>query len=241
MTAVLAIGSFTLRGLLGRRRAILMLLLAALPVLVGLLIRLGGGRPDVAEILDTLVVRTVLPLIALIVGTAAIGGEVEDGTLTYLLVKPVPRWRTAVTKLVVAAGLTVALVVPPMLIAAVLMAGAGSATLATAGGFALAVVVGGTAYAAAFTTLGALTSRALVIGLVYTLLWEGVLAGLLTGTRFLSIRQATLGLAAGLTGEDVGVDALAPAISAVVLVAVIAGSIWLASSALARFQVRSAD
>ena len=241
MTAVAAIGSFTLRGLLGRRRAIIMLLLAALPVLVGLLVRLGGGRPDVAEVLDTLVIRTVLPLVALIVGTATIGGEIEDGTLTYLLVKPVPRWRTAVTKLIVAAGLTVALVVPPMLLAAVLMAGASGSTLGTAGGFALAVVLGGAAYAAAFATLGAITSRALVIGLIYTLLWEGVLAGLLTGTRFLSIRQATLGLAAGFTGEDVGVDALAPSISTVVLVVVLAGSAWIASRALARYQVRSAD
>ena len=241
MTAVATIGSFTLRGLLGRRRAILLVLLAALPILVGLLVRLGGGRPDVAEILDTLVVRTVLPLIALIVGTATIGGEIEDGTLVYLLVKPVPRWRTAVTKIVVAAGLTVVLVVPPMILAAVLMAGISSATLGTAAGFAAAVVVGGAAYAAVFTTLGAVTSRALVIGLVYTLLWEGVLAGLLTGTRFLSIRQATLGLAAGFSGEDVGVDALDPAVSAVVLVAAIAIATWLASVALRRFQVRSAD
>ena len=44
MSAVGAIVVVTLRGLLGRRRAILMLLLAVLPILVGVLIRLGGGR-----------------------------------------------------------------------------------------------------------------------------------------------------------------------------------------------------
>lgn len=165
----------------------------------------------------------------------------EDGTLTYLLVKPVPRWRTALTKIVVASGLTIALVVPPMLIAALLIAGTNAATLGTAAGFALAVAIGGTAYATVFTTLGALTSRALVIGLAYTLIWEGVLAGLLTGTRFLSIRQATLGLASAFTGEDVGVDVLTPAVSAIVLVAAVVIAGYLASRALARFQVRSAD
>ena len=46
-----------------------------------------------------------------------------------------------------------------------------------------------------------MTWRALIIGLVYVLLWEGALGGLLEGTKFLSIRQATLGIVAGLGGE----------------------------------------
>ena len=99
MTVMATLAGVTLRGLLGRRRMVLMVLLAGLPVLVGLLIRLGGGRADAPEILDTLVIRTVLPLIALVVGTAAIGSEVEDGTLVYLLVKPIDRWRVALAKL----------------------------------------------------------------------------------------------------------------------------------------------
>jgi hypothetical protein len=73
------------------------------------------------------------------------------------------------------------------------------------------------------------------------LLWEGVLAGLLEGTRFLSIRQATLGLAALITGEDVGVDPLAPAVSVAILGVVIVGAFLLAGRALTRFQVRAAD
>ncbi|MEO5884688.1 MAG: ABC transporter permease [Candidatus Limnocylindrales bacterium] len=236
-----AIVSVTLRGLLGRRRAILMVLLAALPVLVGVLIRVGGGRADVPEILDTLVVRTVLPLIALIVGTAAIGSEIEDGTLVYLLVKPIPRWRIALAKLAVAAGLSAVLVVPPILITGILVGGVGPASLGIAFGYCLAAIAGGAAYACAFTTLGTITSRALVVGLGYTLLWEGVLAGLLEGTRFLSIRQATLGVAASLTGEDPGVDALDPLVAVVVLVVVVAGSMILTTAALRRFQLRAGD
>ena len=96
MTAFGALVGVTLRGLLGRRRTLLMVLLAALPVLVGLLIRLGGGRSDAPEILDTLVIRTVLPLVALVFGTAAIGSEIEDGTVVFLLRSPSPaggrRW-----------------------------------------------------------------------------------------------------------------------------------------------------
>jgi ABC-2 type transport system permease protein len=241
MTAFGALVVVTLRGLLGRRRTLLMILLAALPILVGLLIRLGGGRNDAPEILDTLLIRTVLPLIALVIGTAAIGSEIEDGTAIYLLAKPIPRWRIALAKLGVAAGLTAALVVPPIILTTLLVEGFGGASLATAFGFALAAIAGGTAYAVAFTALGAVTSRALVVGLGYTLLWEGVLAGLLEGTRFLSIRQATLGVAAALTGEDVGVDVLAATVSALIIVVVVVGGFLITTRTLARFQIRSAD
>ena len=236
-----ALVTVTLRGLLGRRRTLLMVLLAGLPVLVGLLIRLGGGRTDAPEILDTLVIRTVLPLVALVFGTAAIGSEIEDGTAVFLLAKPIPRWRTALAKLAVAAGLTAALTVPPIILTGLLVEGFGGDSIATAFGFALAAIAGGTAYAVAFAALGVITSRALVVGLGYTLLWEGVLAGLLDGTRFMSIRQGTLGVAAALTGEDVGVDVLEPVIAAAILAVVVVGGFLLTTRALARFQVRSAD
>jgi ABC-2 type transport system permease protein len=241
MTAMTAIAGVTLRGLLGRRRTALMLLLVALPVLMGIVIRISGGRSDAAEILDILVIRTVLPLVALILGTAAIGSEVEDGTAVYLLIKPVPRWQIAVAKLAVAAGLTVALVVPPTIITGILVSGTGSVAVTTTMGFAVAVLIGGTAYACAFTTLGALTTRALIIGLAYTLIWEGVLAGLLESTKFLSIRQATLGIAAALTGEDPSAVPLDLPVAVGIVVVVIAGSLAWTTAALARFQIRSAD
>ena len=241
MTAFGALVSMTLRGLLGRRRIILMVLLASLPVLVGLLIRIGGGRSDAPEILDALVIRTVLPLIALVIGTATIGSEIEDGTAVFFLAKPIARWRIALAKLAVAAGLTAALTVPPIVLTGLLVGGFGGGSLATAFGFALAAIAGGTAYAVAFTALGVLTTRALVVGLGYTLLWEGVLAGLLDGTRFLSIRQGTLGVAAALTGDDVGAEVLEPAVSALILAVVIVGGYALTTRLLARFQIRSSD
>jgi len=241
MTAFGALVTVTLRALLGRRRILLMVLLATLPVLVGLLIRLGGGRSDAPEILDTLVIRTVLPLVALVIGTAAIGSEIEEGTAVFLFAKPIARWRIALAKLGVAAGLTAALTVPPIVATGLLVGGFGGDSVATAFGFALAALAGGTAYAVAFATLGVVTTRALVVGLGYTLLWEGVLAGLLDGTRFLSIRQGTLGVAAALTGDDVGVDVLAPLVSVLILGVVVAGGYVLTTRLLSRFQVRSAD
>ena len=68
-----------------------------------------------------------------------------------------------------------------------------------------------------------------------------MLAGLLEGTRLLSIRQATLGVAATLTGWDVGVEPLTPTASVVILTAVVAIGFAIATLRLRRFQVRAAD
>ena len=239
MTTMVPLVEVTLRGLLGRRRTILLVLLAGLPILIALLVRLSGGRPDADRILDTLVVRTVMPLVALIVGTAAIGSEIDDGTAVYLMIKPIPRWRIALSKILVAAGLTAVLVVPAVVITGALL-GSRTDTATTIVGFGLACLVGGSAYAAAFVALSAFTSRALLLGLAYVLIWEGVLSGLLEGTKFLSIRQATLGLAAAF-GIDTPGDPLTPVVSVAVLLIVLVGATLLASWKLARFEIRGGD
>lgn len=241
MIAAMPIVGVTLRGLLGRRRTLLMLLLVALPVLIGLLIRLSDSRIGVDRILDAMIVQTVLPLVALVLGTAALGAELEDGTAVYLMIKPVPRWRIVGAKMLVAAGLTVVLVVPSTVLAGLLAGGIGSTALGTTFGFAVAVAVGGTAYACVFVGLSAFTSRALVLGLGYTMIWEGVLAGLLEGTRFLSIRQATLGIARGLSGQPVREGTLDLGLSVAIVVVAVGAAFVLGSIRLARFEIRSAD
>jgi ABC-2 type transport system permease protein len=238
MSAIAPIVDVTARGLFGRRRILLLILLAALPVLIALLIRVTGGRPDPDRVLDTLVVRFVMPLIALIVGTTVLGSEIDDGTAVYLLVKPVSRWRIVLAKAIVAAGLTAVLIVPAVIVTSVLLSRGDLSTLVTA--FTVACLVGGSAYAIAFLALSAFTSRAFLIGLAYVLIWEGVLAGLLEGTKFLSIRQATLGVTAAL-GIDLPGDQLAATVSALVLAVVIVGGFVLGSWRLARFEIRGGD
>jgi len=238
VSVVAPIVEVTVRGLFGRRRIFLLVLLAALPVLIALLIRVAGGRPDADRVLDTLVVRFVMPLVALIVGTTVIGSEIDDGTAVYLMVKPIARWRIVLSKALVAAGLTAVLILPPVIVTAILLSRTDLATTIEA--FTIACFFGGTAYAMAFLALSTFTSRAFLIGLAYVLIWEGVLASLLEGTKFLSIRQATLGLAAAL-GVDVPGDPLVPVVSVAVLAVVLVGGFLLASWKLARFEIRGGD
>jgi len=240
MTIISTLVGVTLRGLLSRRRIILLVLLAAIPVLIALLVRLSGGQPLPDRVLDTLVVRAVMPLTALILGTAALGSEIEDGTAVFQMVKQIPLWQILVSKMLVAAGLTALLVVPSIVLTGVLIGRATTDALTTTTAFAVACLIGGTAYSVAFVTLSLYTSRALLVGLGYTLIWEGVLSGLLEGTKFLSIRQATLGIAAAL-GAKVPGTPLTLQVSVLVVTVVIVGAFVLGTWKLARFEIRAGD
>lgn len=245
MIRSMPIVAITLRGLVDRRRFWLMVLLAAVPVLIAFIGRAFGRGMSGVDIFDPLMVSTVLPLVALVFGTAALGSELEDGTVVFLLTKPVPRIRITTAKGSTAAVLTAALVVPATILTGLVAwmgrSDPGDATLA----YAIAVAVGACAYVAVFLALSAFTSRALAIGLGYVLLWEGVLAGLFEGTRTFSIRQATLGLASELQRVISGVvPADAPgntATAPVVLAVAIVGGLALATWRLSRFQLSGSD
>ena len=242
MTVVATISEVTLRALLGRRRTILLLLLAGLPVLVGLLARIGNGRLDAAPIMDALIIRLVLPLTALVFGTSALGAELEDGTAVYVLVKPVRRWQIIVAKVFVAGLLSAALVVAATLLTGVVVGGAGTNSLGTTFAVAFASGIAALAYTALFVAVSVITTRALVVGLVYTLIWEGVLAGILEGTRILSVREATLGLANALAPSGSGIhEGLEPSSAVVLLAIVIIGGVGLAAARLSAYEVRGTE
>jgi ABC-2 type transport system permease protein len=232
--------ALTLRGLLDRRRFWLMVALAAMPVVVIIAATLLADAPMSDARFDQLFIRTVLPLVALVFGTGALGSEIDEGTIVYLLTKPMRRSRIALAKGLVAAGMTTALLVPATLLTGLIGTRAEITELGSTLAYAVAIAIGGSAYALAFMTLSSFTSRALAVGLGYVLIWEGILGGLLEGTRLFSIRQATLGLANGLLGVD-DPDTLDVTTAAVVLGVVIVGALLLASWRLSRYQVRGGD
>ena len=193
--------SVTLRGLLNRRRTLLLALLAGLIVLVAGVFQLSGPSQDAAldftaGLLANVGLAALLPLVAVIAGTAALGSELDDGTIVYLLAKPVPRALIVTVKLLVCWVVVTCLVSLPILAAGIV---GGTAVLG--GAYAVAAAVGALEYSAIFLALSLLTSRALIIGLAYVVVWEGVVATLFEGTRILSVRQHALAVADALGGE----------------------------------------
>ncbi|MEX1296623.1 MAG: ABC transporter permease subunit [Candidatus Limnocylindrales bacterium] len=241
MMARAPIAALTLRGLLDRRRTWLMVALAAVPVvLVGLAAGFGDAEIE-AESFDALIVRLVLPLIALVFGTAAIGSELEEGTVVYLLTKPVRRARIVASKGAVAAGLTAALIGPAAVLTGIVATLAGDDVVSVGVAYGIASAVGGAAYVMLFLVISTFTSRALAIGLGYVMLWEGVLADLLEGTRVLSVRQGTLAVARQLAGEEPPNGAVGFEQGLFIIVAVVVISGALATWRMSRYQLRGGD
>jgi ABC-2 type transport system permease protein len=233
----------TLRQLLGRGRTILLGLLALLPVGLAVVYRLGSSETVAQDwvarvLLAGLIVTTLLPLVALVYGTAALGAEIEDGTAVYLLAKPLPRRTIVLGKLLAAWVVTAATVLASALAAgAIAFGGVGGSGVLL--GFGIAIVLGSLVYTALFLALSIVTSRALIAGLVYVFVWEGVVNGLFAGTRILSVRHYTLAVA------DIVVDvapstfdaklAAGPALALMAIVA--AGSTWYGTRRLGRFEI----
>jgi ABC-2 type transport system permease protein len=196
------IARITLRQLLSRRRTLLLLLLGGVLVLAAGIFRLAGEEaralPFTSGLLSNLGVGTLMPLVALIFGTGAIGAEIEDGTAIFLLAKPISRTTVVLTKLAVAALCSAALTCGPMLLAGLLAAGGLGDGLVI--GMVAGAAIGSLLYCAVFVAVSLVTGRALVFGLAYVLIWEGLLAGLFAGTRTFSIRQVTLAFADAIGG-----------------------------------------
>lgn len=242
MNAVIA--GLTVRQLLGRRRVLLLLLLGGLLVLVAAVYALtagsGGSLQDriwIASLLQDFGLAVLMPIVALLLGTAALGAEIEDGTAVYLLAKPIPRHVVLLTKLVVAALASMLLTGVPMLLAGLI--GLGGHELGMVLAFAVASAIGSLIYAAIFVALSVITGRALIFGLVYVLVWEGLVAGLFPGTRTFSVRQQTLAFADALSDVprsilDAQLDLpTAVLIGGLLLVVAVALGIWR----LRRFEI----
>lgn len=191
--------ALTLRQLVSRRRTLMMVLFALLPVLIAVIYRLSDEDMNQQDwtanvLMDGFIVTTLLPLSALIFGTAALGAEIEDGTSVYLLSKPIPRRHVVTAKLLAAWLVTAALV-----LASTIFAGAialqGGEEQGILLGFVAATLLGSFVYTALFLLLSVVTSRALIGGLVYVFIWEGVVTELFSGTQIFSVRQYSLGVA----------------------------------------------
>ncbi len=240
------IAALTVRALAGRRRSLLVALLAALPILIALLVRVSGRVSNLEPVTDTLMdglaISTLVPLVALVFGTAALGSEIDDGTAIYLIAKPIERWRIVVAKTAVAAGLAVAVTAPAAFIAAAILS-SGDSGLATAAGFGVGAAVAAALYATVFLALSLVTSRALAIGLIYVLVWEGVLAGLFEGTRMFSIHEYAMSIAdaiAGGAGAASG-ELIGGATAVVLSIAVLAVALAVAIRRLQVYEIGEAD
>ena len=219
-----------LRSLFGRRRGILLFVLPLVLVALAIVVRVLADSSAVAnDILYQLGLVVVVPLVALIATTGVLSSEIDDGSVVYLLAKPLSRLTIVASKLVVAFGCVLVFAAAPLAISALIMR---SDTPRLGMGFGIGGLMGGLTYCALFALTSVLTRHAVVVGLIYVLIWEGLLGGLLDGIRWLSVTWWSAAITDEVTGGPALVDKMSPAYAITAAVVVIIGATLLASHKL---------
>jgi ABC-2 type transport system permease protein len=80
-------------------------------------------------------------------------------------------------------------------------------------GHTLGALAGGIAYSALFLLLAVLTKNAVVIGLIYALIWESLVGGLVPGAQTLSVQQWSLAVVEQVLGTSAPRYGVASAVS----------------------------
>ena len=191
----------SMRQLARRRRLLLILLLSIMPVVLAAIISaLGGGGESqesdfINSLLDGMLIAAILPLVTIALATRVFGDELEDRTLSYLVLKPIPRWRIVLPKLLSAIVLCAPLIIISGVVTTIIVFNGGGQAAVAVG---VALFAGVVAYAAIFTWAGLVSTHALGFGLVYVFLWEGVISSFLSSVRYLSVRGYTLAIMHGI-------------------------------------------
>jgi ABC-2 type transport system permease protein len=144
------------------------------------------------------------PIVVLLPATAAFGDELEDGTLPYLLMKPVSRLRLVLGKYAAVLVVTIPALLLGMAVTTLIASRAPEGDdlrqlfIAMAGSAAMAAVLLGSV----FLLVSLVVPRALLAGMLYIFAWESLLGRFLPGIRAISSREYTMRVFDGLLVED---------------------------------------
>lgn len=239
------VAQLTARSLLGRRRVLLLLLLPAVLLLLCGAVRLlaGSDMSVTVGLLAGFALATIVPMLGLIAGAGAIGPEIDDGSIVYLMSKPVSRHSIVVSKLVVAVAVVTVVAAVPTFLAGLVLAGTNEGL---AVGFGIGAAVAGIAYSALFLLLAVLTRNAVVIGLIYVLIWESLVGSFVPGAQVLSVQQWALAITEKVVGSTevplFGVQSAVSFGTAVVLLAIVTvGCTVYAGSRLRRLRLTGTE
>jgi ABC-2 type transport system permease protein len=195
LTGLWTLYVLTLRQHLHGKRWIVMGFLFLLPAGLAVLVR--ATSPDAPSIvLEFLfgfmfIPQALLPLVALLYATGMIQDEQEEQTITYLLIRPIPKWALYIVKLLATCTTTVLLaaIFTSLTYVAIYLGGDTHGAniplrcLKAVSIHALAVV----SYCCLFGFMSLLTKRTLIVGILYAAIFEGLLANLPFGVRLVTV------------------------------------------------------
>jgi ABC-2 type transport system permease protein len=230
----MTVAGLTLRSLLGRRRV---WLVVPLPViLIGLTLvghfRRPGETEWIGPIMQAVGFGVVVPVMALVIGASVLGSEIDDGTIVHILTKPLPRREILFAKLVVASAVTAVVTGITMFVAGLI-----ALDVRFGVGMAVGAVVASICYSALFVAISLVSRRPVLVGLLYVLLWEGLLTHLLTSGGVISIEAYAVTIANRIGGGDLLDTTVSLQTAIVMSVVFLVGFSWYGITRLKSFSL----
>jgi len=245
--------------MLWSRRTLFMAALVAGPVFLAIVSRLAsasgsavlivngervGGAQVFGAIIWTLFPRFIVPALGVFYGTSLIADEVEDKSITYLFVRPIPRGSIVLGKYLAYLVCASAVVLPSVTVAFMLMVpfGGMAAAFVPLVRDLLVLAIGLAVYGAVFVLAGVVLKRPLVAGLVFVFFWEQLALVLPGYLKYFTVAYylQTLVPQSGIGSNASGVSPPAPgslspeAASVVLLAAIAVASLALAMRSVER-------
>lgn len=246
MRPLTALMAMSLRQALPVRRTIILVLIQLLPGLVYLLSTQNRTADAAFEafvaIGAAMLLALAVPVVAIVLGAGALGAERRDETLSFIALRPIPRFALAGVKTFAAiAGGTLIGLVGAVTLGIAHAAQHGNVSLIW--GMAFAVFIATALYTSVLVPLGFLTDRAVLVGMIYLFVVEGGVISALPALATISPwRIGLAGFAAVADTELSVVDdiigSLTPSI-AMPMLAVI--SVLVVSVALTTVMLRNRD
>jgi ABC-2 type transport system permease protein len=234
---VTALYRILLRTSVTRGRLLAFVAVGALLDLIAYAIRVSDyphRELDAFALLDVAGLALYVPVVALVFSTSSLGDLASDGTLVYIWLRPVARWKVVIVALAATLTVTLPLTLIPSWLA-ILLAGAGAQALWA---ITAATTLATAAYVAVFTGFGLRVRHALIFGLGYVVIWEAGIASIGKGPAAISIRHYAESVLVHLGNQAIkGVDSADQLPSLIVLVGVIAAGAVLTTVLLARQDV----
>ncbi len=225
-----------LRQLITRGRIVALALVGLVVTGVAAAVGAADDRSDPIEtgvrLISDLGFTTLVPIVALVFASAALGDMREDSTLVYLWLRPMDRWPIVVGAWLAAVTVSLPITLVPLIASSIAVDGGSDLVGATA----LAGTVGVLAYSALFVLIGLLLKNAIVWGLGYVLIWEGIVAAFGSFAARLAIRGYTRSILTSITEVDLDLGDLSLAVG--VVVPAVASVVALA---LASYRLRVMD
>jgi ABC-2 type transport system permease protein len=195
LIALWTLYALTFRQHMHGRRWIVMGILFLLPPGLSILIRATSSEvpPVGIEFLLAFmfIPQALLPLIALVYASGIIQDEQEEQTLTYLLIRPIPRWAIYLVKLLATLTTTVLLTTIFTILTYASIYAGGETDFGTVARRCLKAVaihdLSVVAYCCLFGLIGLCTRWALIAGILYAAVIEGLLANLPFSLRLVTV------------------------------------------------------